>query len=114
MKKAKHNQKLDIRKDDRVMVACGKDRGKMGKVLRVIPEKNRAVVEKVSMVKRHTRGGMSQTGTGGIVEKEAPVDVSNLMLVCNKCAEPTRVGHVVLENGQRARSCKRCGELLDS
>ncbi len=114
MEKAKHTTKQNIKKDDRVLVACGKDRGKIGKVLRVIPEKHRAVVEKVSMVKRHTRGGMSQTGTGGIVEKEAPMDISNLRLICNKCTEPTRVGHVVLEDGQRARACKKCGELLDS
>jgi large subunit ribosomal protein L24 len=105
--------KLNIKKDDRVLVTTGRDSGKVGKVLRVIPDKHRALVEKVNMVKRHSRGG-GQGGAGGIIEKEAPVEISNLMVICNKCTEPTRVGSRNLEDGGRVRVCKKCGELLES
>lgn len=106
-------QKLNIKKEDRVLVTTGRDRGKVGKVLRVIPEKDRVLVEKVNMVKRHTRGGASQTGQGGIIEKEAPVPMSNLKLICSKCTEPTRVGRKTLEDGKHVRICKKCGEQID-
>lgn len=106
-------QKLNIKKEDRVLVTTGRDRGKVGKVLRVIPEKERVLVEKVNMVKRHTRGGATKTGQGGIVEKEAPVPMSNLKLVCGKCTEATRVGRKTLEDGRHVRVCKKCGEQLD-
>ncbi len=106
-------QKLNIKKEDRVLVIAGRDRGKVGKVLRVLPDRKRVLVEKVNMIKRHTRGGASQTGQGGIVEKEAPVQISNLKLICGKCTEPTRVGRKVLEDGRRVRVCKKCGEQLD-
>jgi large subunit ribosomal protein L24 len=105
--------KLNIKKDDRVLVIAGRDRGKVGKVLRVIPDKHRALVEKVNMIKRHSRGG-GQGGAGGIIEKEAPVELSDLMVICNKCTEPTRVGRRNLEDGGRVRYCKKCGELLES
>lgn len=108
---AKH--KLNIKKEDRVLVTTGRDRGKVGKVLRVIPEKERVLVEKVNMVKRHTRGGATQTGQGGIIEKEAPVPMSNLKLICGKCTEATRVGRKTLEDGRHVRVCKKCGEQLD-
>jgi len=75
-------------------------------------DKNRAIVEKVNVVKRHTRAG-GKSAQGGIVEKEAPIHISNLMLVCNKCAEPTRIGKRVLEDKSKVRICKKCGELLD-
>ncbi len=105
--------KLNIRKDDRVMVITGRDKGKIGKVLRVLPDKNRALVEKVNIVKRHLKGGSTATGAGGIVEKEAPIHISNLMVMCDKCAAPVRVGRKVLENNRRVRICKKCGEQLD-
>jgi large subunit ribosomal protein L24 len=100
--------KLSIKKDDRVIVTAGKDKGKIGKVLKVMPTKNRALVEKVNMIKRHTRP--DGKGQGGIVEREAPIDVSNLAVLCTKCNEPTRLGSAQLEDGSRARVCKKCGE----
>jgi len=101
-----------IKKNDKVIVQAGKEKGKIGAVLRMDAEKGRVIVEKINMVKRHTRPGR-QTTQGGIVEKESPIHVSNLMLVCNKCAEPTRIGRRVLEDGSKARVCKKCGELID-
>jgi len=100
-----------IKRDDTVLVIAGKDKGRKGKVLKVIPAKSRVVVENVNVVKRHTRP--SQTHQGGIVEKEAPIHVSNVMLVCPKCGDPTRVGFSVLEDGTKRRLCKRCGEIIE-
>ena len=101
-----------IKKEDKVTILAGKEKGKIGSVLRVDADKNRAVVEKVNVVKRHTRAG-GKSAQGGIVEKEAPIHISNLMLVCNKCTEPTRIGKRVLEDNSKVRICKKCGELLD-
>lgn len=102
-----------FRKNDKVTVLVGKEKGKIGSVLKVDAEKSRVIVEKLNMVKRHTRAG-GKTGQGGIIEKEASIHMSNIMLVCNKCAEPTRMGKQILEDGSRVRACKKCGELLDS
>ena len=102
-----------IQKNDKVMVRVGKEKGKIGTVLTIDVEKDRVIVEKVNMVKRHTRPGTS-TAQGGIIEKEAPIHISNVMLVCNKCAEPSRIGKRVLDDGSKVRVCKKCGELLDS
>jgi large subunit ribosomal protein L24 len=106
-------KRLHIRKNDKVMVIAGREKGKIGTVLKVIPRKDRAVVEKLNMVKRHTRAG-GKSAQGGIIEKESPIHVSNLMLVCGKCAEPARVGKKVLEDGSKVRFCKKCGELMDT
>jgi large subunit ribosomal protein L24 len=100
-----------IKKNDKVIVLTGKEQGKIGNVLKLDAEKGRAVVEKVNLVKRHSKPG-SAGSQGGIIEKEAPIHISNLMLVCNKCAEPTRVGRRAMEDGSRLRVCKKCGELL--
>jgi large subunit ribosomal protein L24 len=94
------------------MVITGKERGKVGKVLRVVPEKNRAVVERLNLVKRHLKPRGPQN-PGGIVEKEAPIHLSNLMPMCERCNAPVRVGSRKLEDGNKARVCRRCGELLD-
>jgi len=102
-----------IRKNDKVIVLVGKEKGKIGSILKVDAEKGRVIVEKLNMVKRHTRAG-GKSAQGGIIEKEAPIQMSNIMLVCNKCAEPTRIGKRILEDGSRVRACKKCGELLDS
>ncbi|UCB50481.1 MAG: 50S ribosomal protein L24 [Deltaproteobacteria bacterium] len=102
-----------IRKNDKVVVLVGKEKGKIGSVLKVDAEKGRVIVEKLNMVKRHTRAG-GRSARGGIIEKESPIHMSNIMLVCNKCAEPTRIGKRILEDGSRVRACKKCGELLDS
>jgi large subunit ribosomal protein L24 len=100
-----------IKKNDKVIVLTGKEQGKIGAVLKVDSEKGRVIVEKVNMVKRHTKAGRSGS-QGGIVEKEASIHISNIMLVCNKCAEPTRIGKRILEDGSKIRICKKCGEQL--
>ena len=105
--------KVHVRKGDTVWVLSGKDRGRQGKVLRVIPETNRVIVEKVNVVKKH-RKPTAQVMQGGIVEQENPVDASNVMLVCSHCGRPTRVAHKRLDDGTSARQCKHCGELIGS
>jgi len=101
-----------LKKNDKVIVLSGKEKGKIGAVIKVDAEKGRAIVEKVNIVKRHTRAGQRGGATGGIIEKESPIHISNLMIVCNKCAEPTRVGKKILEDGTKTRICKKCGEPL--
>ena len=101
-----------IKKNDKVMVRAGKERGKIGAVLKVDTEKDRVVVERINMVKRHTRAG-GTSAQGGIIEKEASIHLSNVMLVSSKCAEPSRIGKRILEDGSKVRVCKKCGELLD-
>ena len=96
--------KMHIRRDDTVVVITGKDKGKKGKVLVVVPSKNRVIVEGVNIVSRHTRP-TSQTNQGGIIKKEAPIDASNVMLYCSKCDK-------LLENGEKARVCKKCGAVI--
>ncbi len=104
--------KLHVKKDDMVKVIAGKERGKTGKVLRVLPSKGRVVVESLNIVKRHTRA--SQTSPeGGIVEKEAAISLSNVMLVCESCNEPTRTGVRKLEDGSKTRFCKKCNASVD-
>jgi large subunit ribosomal protein L24 len=101
-----------IRKDDKVIVLAGKERGKIGTVLKVDPEKERVIIEKINMVKKHAKAS-TQTAQGGIIEKEAPLNISDVMIVCNKCAEPTRIGKRILEDGSKIRVCKKCGEPMD-
>ena len=103
---------LKIRKDDKVMVIAGKEKGKIGTVLKVDREKLKVIVEKVNVVKRHTKPSQNAP-QGGIVEKEAPLHISNVMLICSKCAQPTRVGKRVLEDGRKVRFCKKCNEIID-
>lgn len=102
-----------VKKNDKVIVLSGKERGKIGAILKVDTEKDRVVIEKINMVKRHTRPG-GKNAQGGIVEKEAPIHISNLMVICNRCAEPTRLGKRTLEDGSKVRVCKKCGELIDA
>lgn len=102
-----------IKKNDKVIVIVGKEKGKIGTVLKIDPEKGRVIVEKVNMVKRHSKPS-AQNSQGGIVEKEAPLQISNVMIVCNKCAEPTRIGKLRLEDGLKVRVCKKCSEPLDA
>lgn len=101
-----------IRKDDKVIVLAGKEKGKIGTVLKVDPEKERVIIEKINMVKKHAKAS-TQTAQGGIIEKEAPLNISDVMIVCNKCTEPTRIGKRVLEDGSKIRVCKKCGEPMD-
>src|SRR5262245_24341804 len=94
---------LKLRKKDSVLVIAGKDRGKKGKVLNVITKRNAALVEGVNFVKRHTRPNPQKNIKGGIVEKESPIHVSNLMLVCPECSKAVRVGHMRLEDEKRRK-----------
>ena len=102
---------MNIKKDDMVEVIAGREKGKRGKVLRVIREKDAAVVEKVRIVKRHMKP--SQQSQGGIVEKEASINLSNIALVCDKCDKPVRVGMKMLDDNRKVRACKACGEVFD-
>ena len=104
--------KMTIRKGDTVKVISGKDRGKTGKVLRSVPEKSRVVVEKVNLVKKAMRP-TQQNPQGGISTVEAPIHVSNVMLVCPSCKQPTRVSNKRDENGKKVRVCKKCGKDID-
>lgn len=104
---------LHIKKDDEVLILGGRDRGKTGKVLRLFPSKNRAVVENINMVKRHTRPNPQRNIKGGIVERESPIHLSNLMVVCRECGKPTRVGYSSLLDGKKVRVCKKCGGTID-
>jgi len=101
-----------IKKNDKVIVIAGKEKGKIGAVLKVDLDKDRVVVEKVNIVKKHARPGPT-TAQGGIIEKEAPLHVSNVMMVCNKCTEATRIGTRILENGEKVRVCRKCEEPMD-
>ena len=103
--------KFKVKKGDKVVVTTGRDKGKTGEILRVITDENRVLVQGVNMVKRHTRA--TQT-TGGIIEKEAPVHVSNVAHIDPKSNEPTRVGIRTLEDGRKVRFAKRSGEVLDA
>ena len=103
--------KLSIRTGDKVKIIAGKDKGKEGKVLATLPYKQRVIVERINMMKKATRP--TQTNAqGGILEIEAPLHVSNVMLICTKCGEPTRVGRR-REGGTRVRTCKKCGGDVD-
>ena len=104
--------RFPLKKNDLVMVVSGKERGKSGRVLRVFPQKNRVVIEKINFIKKHTRPS-GQTKQGGIIEREAPVHISNVMVICEKCNLPIRVGKKILDDGKRVRACKKCGEVLD-
>lgn len=102
---------MKIRKGDKVKVIAGNDRGKEGDVLKVFPATGRIIVEKVNLIKRHTRASQ-RNPQGGIVEKEGSIDVSNVMLICPKSGVPTRIGSEVLADGTRVRFSKRSGEML--
>ena len=104
--------KLHIKKNDMVKIIAGKEQGKTGKVLRVLPEKSRVVIEGLNMIKRHTRPNQLYP-EGGILEKEAPLSVSNVMLICGSCNQPTRTGTRLLEDGSKTRYCKKCNESVD-
>jgi large subunit ribosomal protein L24 len=103
---------LDIRREDTVLVTAGKEKGKKGRVLSVMPGSNRVLIERVNIVKRHMKPS-KQYSQGGIIDKEAPVHRANVMLVCPKCSSPTRVGNLILGDGRKVRVCKKCKEVMD-
>jgi large subunit ribosomal protein L24 len=105
--------RISLRKGDNVRVMSGKDAGKSGRVLSINPRKNTVIVEHANIIKRHTRPNPSKNIKGGIVEREAPINVSNVMVVCSSCGKHARVGHNVLADGSKVRVCKRCNTTLD-
>ena len=102
-----------IRRNDTVIVVTGRDRGKRGRVLKVLPIKNRLVVEGVNMIKRHTRPNPQRNIKGGIVEREAALHASNVQLVCPECGKLTRVGRRLLGDGRKVRICRKCEGVVD-
>ena len=110
---AKTRYKIQLRKGDNVKVMSGPDAGRTGRVLSINPLKNTVVVEHAHIIKRHTRPNPQKNVKGGIVEKEGPINVSNVMIVCSSCGKHTRIGHTVLADGKKVRSCRRCGTTLD-
>ena len=105
--------KTRIKKDDKVKVLTGKDKGKIGKVLKVVKKTSRVIVENINVVKVHQRPTQANP-QGGIVEKTMPIQISNLMVMCNSCVKPTRIGMKQLEDGKRVRICKKCNQQIDS
>lgn len=104
--------KVHVKKDDTVLVLTGKDRGKKGKVLSVYPDDNMVLVEGVNMATKHKKP-RNRYQQGGIIHQESPVNSSKVMLICERCGKPTKVGKQVFENGQKARTCKKCDEIID-
>ena len=105
--------KLKIKKGDPILVVAGRERGKSGKVSRVSPDSAHVFVERLNIVKRHQKPRGPQGG-GGIIEKEAPLHVSDVMYLCGKCNKPVRIGRKVLADGRTTRVCRGCGEQIDS
>lgn len=104
--------KVHVKKGDTVCIISGEDKGKKGKVLKVIPSKGRVVVEGVNMSTKHKKP-RSMTQQGGIIHQESPIHSSKVMLICGKCKQPTKIGKMILEDGQKARVCKKCNEIID-
>jgi len=104
---------VHVKKNDTVVVLAGKDRGRRARVLRVFPVKGRAIVEGINFMRKHTRPNPQRNIKGGILEREASVDASNLMVVCGECGKPARLGHRRLDDGKKVRVCRRCNGILD-
>jgi len=104
--------KVHVKKGDTVVVISGKDKGKKGKIIKVIPKEQKAIVEGVNMATKH-RKPSAKVPQGGIIHQEIPIYTSKLMIVCGKCGKATRIGHKILSDGSKVRTCKKCGEVLD-
>ncbi|NOX24654.1 MAG: 50S ribosomal protein L24 [Deltaproteobacteria bacterium] len=102
----------NVKTNDQVEVIAGKDKGRVGKVLRVDRNNNLAVVEKINMVKRHTKPNQANQ-QGGIIHKEALINISNLMVICPKCSKTSRIGRKLISDGSKIRFCKKCGEQVE-
>ena len=109
----RERSRIRLKKNDTVQVIAGKDAGKQGKILKVIPEKNRVIVQGVGFIKKHTRPNPQRNIKGGIAEREAPIHVSNVMIVCGECGKRTRIGHKKLADGKKIRICRHCEGALD-
>lgn len=103
---------MKIKKNDTVLVISGKDRGKKGKVRFAYPDDQRLIIEGVNLIKKHMKA-IKDVRQAGIIEREAPINSSNVMLLCNKCNHPTRVGNRILQDGNKARVCQVCHEVID-
>ncbi|MGD1076409.1 MAG: 50S ribosomal protein L24 [Thermodesulfovibrionales bacterium] len=103
---------LGIKKQDTVSVITGKEKGKRGRVLSVAPSESKVTIEKINVIKRHMKPNKTYS-QGGIIEKEAPLHISNVMLVCPKCSKTTRIASAILEGGKKVRLCKKCKEVID-
>lgn len=103
---------LGIKKDDIVMLIAGDEKGKRGRVLTVYPKKQKVLIEKLNIIKKHMKPSKKYS-QGGIIEKEAPIHRSKVILVCSKCNKPTRIGQKILESGSKVRTCRKCKEVLD-
>lgn len=104
---------MKVKKNDMVLVTTGKDRGKKGKVLKIFPERDRAIVEGICMARKHMRRTRDNP-KGGILLREVPIQISNLAFICPRCNQPTRVGYTVLADGSRKRICRKCKEIQES
>ena len=102
----------NVKKNDIVKILAGRDSGKTGKVLTIYPKKMKALVQGINMVKKHSRRQSNDQQQGGIVHKESSIDISNLMVVCQKCSKPTRIGFNNLSDGTKVRICKKCREII--
>ncbi|MBP8980008.1 MAG: 50S ribosomal protein L24 [Syntrophobacterales bacterium] len=105
-------QGKNLKKGDTVQVTAGREKGKTGKIIRIMRDKDRVIVEKLNFVKRHQRPDAK--GKGGIVEKEGPINITNVSYYCNKCEKGVRLGHKILEEGKKVRICKKCQEIIDA
>jgi len=106
-------EKCSIKKNDKVKVIAGREKGKIGKVMKIDRKKGRLIVENINTIKKHLKPS-AQNRQGGIIETEAPVILSNVMLMCNKCMKPVRVKHKMLDDGKKVRICGKCNEFLDA
>ncbi|HEX9428071.1 MAG TPA: 50S ribosomal protein L24 [Candidatus Polarisedimenticolia bacterium] len=113
MAETRATRSLHVRKDDNVVVLAGKSKGRTGRVLRVFPAEGRAIVEGVNFVRKHTKANPQKNIKGGILERESPIEASNLMVVCRECGKPTRIGRKLLDDGKKVRACRRCDGILD-
>ena len=110
---AAERSRIRLRKNDLVQVLTGKDAGKQGKILKVIPERNRVIVQGVGFTKKHTRPNPPRNIKGGIAEREAPIHASNVQVVCGECGKRARIGAKLLEDGKKVRVCRNCEGVLD-
>lgn len=103
---------VHIKKGDQVMVITGKETGKSGRVLSVNSKEHRVLIEKLNLIKRHTKPSQRYK-QGGIIERENPIDISNVMVICGSCSKPSRTGIKIIDLGKKLRYCKKCGEIID-
>lgn len=103
---------LGIKKNDTVLVITGREKGKKGRVISLYPSEDMLLIERTNIIKRHMKPSKKYT-QGGIIEKEAPLHISNVMLICPKCGKPTRIGNTVLSDGKKTRACKKCEEIIE-